>query len=207
MLVAANSADSASAANNPGKIDPEKIPYKYHIIAVDHLGSAMEPVVRFDKGTAHVELRPWVTEDTTNRNLRPELYRKEYLACLLGHMRDEVLHPGSMTSAELGPEEGLFEHYRRLRAAGQVDRMVIYIHGGLNFIKQSGPFPGSTEKAVALTPLLLNQKIYPIFICWSSNLFGTYLENLLTVREGLRQPGRALPLLLFNCWRISAAQP
>jgi pimeloyl-ACP methyl ester carboxylesterase len=75
---------------------------------------------------------------------------------------------------------------------------MIYIHGGMNFIAKTGPFDGSTEKAVALTPLLLREHIYPIFICWNSNLFDTYRENLLFVREGLRQTGRGLATAPFQ---------
>ena len=58
-------------------------------------------------------------------------------------------------------------------------RIMIVIHGGMNFIK------GAVARASAsYKPIQGSSDYYPIFICWDSNPFSTYWDGLVFNREG-----------------------
>jgi pimeloyl-ACP methyl ester carboxylesterase len=166
----------ASAALSREEI--ARINFNDHILAVYHFGSALEPDIHATAWDQNgyptkfsVHYKSWATEQT-------------YRPMPAGQPRREFLD-------YLWSDGGMFQNYKRLRDAGKVNRVVIYIHGGLNFITGAG------AKAAELTPVMLNEGIYPIFIVWSSNLFDTYGEHLI-VREGMRQPGKGLITLPFQ---------
>ncbi|HEV7401326.1 MAG TPA: hypothetical protein VGO11_00295 [Chthoniobacteraceae bacterium] len=181
---------------SPAVRDQLKHPdYRHHILAVDEEGSALLPVAtptKFDNAANPVAWRvtfdKFPTEDTKNTiEIIPAGPRKGKLG-----LRREFIEylegvPGHLDGFGHDPERiGLFENYRRLCAAGAVDHVIIYVHGGLNFIGSAA------VKACELTHAMLADRAYPIFVCWNSNLFGTYAEHLVGVREGIRMPGFAL---------------
>lgn len=156
--------------------------YRNHIIAVDEHGSALSPkcvVTNRDAGGRpnawRVTYDQWSSEDTSK--VDPQTWkttaRREFIDYLEGvkGTRDSDRQPVG--------EDGVFANYEKLYRAGAVDRVIIYIHGGLNFIGSAG------VKACELTHAILDDRAYPIFIVWNSNLFGTYGEHLFGVREGV----------------------
>ncbi len=163
----------------PGDID-----YRHHILAVDEHGSAIEPLVtitsRGPDGTPsswRVKYRDWKTENTQQgdqRRFRMEFSR--YIESTRGIPDDYT----RKTGAPVPERDGIFENYRKLYRAGKVNRVVFYIHGGMNNVKGAG------EKACELAHAMLADGIYPICIVWNSNLFDTYGEHLFSVRDGLR---------------------
>jgi pimeloyl-ACP methyl ester carboxylesterase len=70
-------------------------------------------------------------------------------------------------------------------------RMVIFVHGGLNTQRRT------VERAVRLTPQMLNDGVFPLFLNWRSSLNASYLEHLLHVRQGKRQGVLGIPLAPF----------
>jgi pimeloyl-ACP methyl ester carboxylesterase len=82
-------------------------------------------------------------------------------------------------------------------------QVVIYVHGGMNFIA------GAAEKSAQMADELVPQGIYPICICWNSNLFDTYGAHLFEVRNGISRPLRAIltsPAALLADFGSSAAR-
>jgi hypothetical protein len=195
--------------------------YRHHIVAIDEFGSAMEVIdetPRTAGAKRRLVLKRFPSEDTehflarndtdpnapvfvqcdgqpqrvTNSQPYWKLFRWEFMRQM--HARrgqpDDYTRDFGLPPPE---SDGIFENYRRLRAAGVVDHVVIYIHGGLNFIGSAG------VKACELTGPMLQDRAYPIFIIWNSNLFGTYGEHLWAVREGQHHPffgAATLPLQL-----------
>jgi hypothetical protein len=160
------------------------IDYRHHIVAIDEHGSGLEPVVtitsRGPDGTPtgwKVGYRDWRTEDTKTGG--KETFRMDFIRYIeaVGGKADN--YPREI-GAPVPTRDGIFENYRKLYAAGRVDRVVFYIHGGMNNVRGAG------EKACALTHAMLADRIYPICIVWNSNLFDTYGEHLFAVRDGLR---------------------
>lgn len=158
--------------------------YRHHIIAVDADGSALHPVcdvtrrVDGEPVAWSVKYKKWDTENTAKVGDDWRISaRREFVTYLEG---TEGKKDAQGREAE---HDGLFENYQLLRKAGAVDRVVIYIHGGLNFISGAG------EKACELTHAMLKDRAYPIFIVWNSNLFETYGQHLVGVREGVAEPG------------------
>lgn len=62
----------------------------------------------------------------------------------------------------------------------KTNRIVIYIHGGLNGRS------GIVSQAVSQTDEFLKDGAYPIFIEWDSGLFPNYFDHLFFVRRGKR---------------------
>jgi pimeloyl-ACP methyl ester carboxylesterase len=62
--------------------------------------------------------------------------------------------------------------------AKKFDRIVLFIHGGLN------TFSSSIGRAIDLTDSMEKESCYPIFIIWKSEPFSTYWEHLWKVRQG-----------------------
>jgi hypothetical protein len=160
------------------------IDYRHHIVAIDEHGSGLEPQVKITArgpdGTPtgwKVGYRNWRTEDTKTgekETFRMDLIR--YIEAVAG----KADNYSRETGAPVPSRDGIFENYRKLYADGKVDRVVFYIHGGMNNVRGAG------EKACALTHAMLADRIYPICIVWNSNLFDTYGEHLFAVRDGLR---------------------
>ena len=73
-----------------------------------------------------------------------------------------------------------------LRAApkgpGGKQRLLIFVHGGLNTQK------GSVERVVELAPRITTAGYYPLFINWRSSLPYSYFDHLLSVRQGEDMP-------------------
>jgi hypothetical protein len=141
--------------------------YQHHILAVDEHGSAVVPIVT-RKGTGEkakyrTSHRPMEGEDT--RKLSQALAGRQVLNDYLTAMFNEA-------------------------AAAKPREVVVYVHGGLNNID------GAISKAAFMTDYFADSStdrgIYYIGICWNSDLSPTYGEHLWSVREGLRQPGRAI---------------
>lgn len=57
-------------------------------------------------------------------------------------------------------------------------RVVVFVHGGLNNQDRS------IERAIEMSPLMLEQGVYPIFVNWRSNLLSCYADHLFFVRQG-----------------------
>lgn len=72
----------------------------------------------------------------------------------------------------------ILKHIVDLKEAREIDRIVFYIHGGMNNIH------GAVEKAARLHETMLQDRVYPIFICWDSNPLTTYADHLVWVRFG-----------------------
>jgi len=180
MLAHAVAVGPCSAAAAPSA----EIDYRHHILAVDEHGSAIEPLVKITS-RAHdgtptgwtVKYRDWDTENTQRGDqMRFRMEFSRYVEAVGGVSDDYTRGAG----ANVPDRDGIFENYRRLYRAGKVDRVVFYVHGGMNNVKGAG------EKACELTHAMLADGIYPICIVWNSNLFDTYGEHLLSVRDGLR---------------------
>lgn len=71
---------------------------------------------------------------------------------------------------------------RNIEASGK-QRVVIFIHGGLN------TQPESVARAVELHRPILDDGAYPIFINWQSNLYSSYRDHLLWLRRGREGSG------------------
>jgi len=162
----------------------DEIDYRHHILAIDEHGSALEPQVtittRAADGTPtgwNVKYRDWKTEDT--RRGDPNKFRMEFNRYIEG----KAGVPDGYTAlcgAEPPDSDGIFENYQRLYRAGKVNRVVFYIHGGMNNVRGAG------QKACELVHAMLADGIYPICIVWNSNLIDTYGEHLYAIRDGLR---------------------
>jgi pimeloyl-ACP methyl ester carboxylesterase len=62
--------------------------------------------------------------------------------------------------------------------SGSYDRIMIFIHGGLN------SYSSSVERAISLTDSMSKDKVYPIFIIWNSEGLSSYWEHIWKVRQG-----------------------
>lgn len=147
---------------------------RYHIIAVNERGEAMMPRIehredRNGKLNYRSDLEPLHGNDPKiaklNRSQRFDAYQELFHA-YLGEM-------GARISKLYGEGD----------QQGKVEQIAIYIHGGMNSIH------GACEKAAELTPVLLEQHYYPIFITWDSNPLTTYADHLLFVRMGRSRRG------------------
>lgn len=63
-------------------------------------------------------------------------------------------------------------------------RIVIFAHGGLNFLKQA------IQRAASEGPIA-ERDCYPIFICWDSSFSTSYVEHLTSIRNGVDRGGDA----------------
>lgn len=65
-------------------------------------------------------------------------------------------------------------------AESKTNKIMFFIHGGMNFTS------GAVVRAAELLDKgdIARKGYYPIFICWDSNPFTTYLEHLFWVRAG-----------------------
>jgi len=106
---------------------------------------------------------------------------EEYLAILFESI-DEYLGHGRVTIAEEVLGEGKQETVVELdHGHGEVQRVLLFIHGGLNGQK------GTIDRAAHLYEKILTDEedgAYPVFINWQSNLMSSYLSHLLFVRQG-----------------------
>jgi pimeloyl-ACP methyl ester carboxylesterase len=183
ILVVQNHLSEAAPKHSSAKM-PGDIDYRHHILAIDEHGSALQPDVtvtsRAADGTPpgwNVQSRDWQTEDT--RSGEPEEFRMEFNRSIEGKagVADGYTSLGGAAPPD---RDGILENYQRLYRAGKVDRVVFYIHGGMNNVRGAG------AKACELAHAMLADRIYPICIVWNSNLFDTYGEHLFSVRDGLR---------------------
>ncbi|MDQ3621069.1 MAG: hypothetical protein M3463_01055, partial [Verrucomicrobiota bacterium] len=133
-----------------------------------------------------MKYRDWATENTQQGEQKR--FRMEFARYIEG-VRGVPDNYTYETGADVPDRYGIFENYRKLYLAGKVDRVVFYIHGGLNNVKGAG------EKACELAHAMLADRIYPICIVWNSNLFDNYGEHLFSVRDGLRNTGWGLATL------------
>ncbi len=157
-----------SAHPLPELSDPKVLDYQHHMLVVDNHGSALYPVVKRHD----------------DRNGQPQ-----YDVQLYG-MKDERTH--ELANAKRYRQQlenylnGMFQKMEQEHA----QEIVIYVHSGLNNVE------GAVRKTAYLTDYFRTKepekKIYYIGICWNSALGPTYYEHLFRVREGLRQPARAI---------------
>ncbi len=63
-------------------------------------------------------------------------------------------------------------------ANNEVDRVVIFLHGGLTNYRKT------RKRALELTDAMLTDRVYPIFVSWNSGTGSSYLEHLVLIRQG-----------------------
>ena len=166
--------------------------YCHHILAVDADGNALMPWVTcvsasdgsrsYQAGTAKL-----FGEDT--RGAKIDAVK---LAALI-EGQDKVAVDPALHNVLAGRRQlylyldAMFKAIERERP----DEVVVHIHGGLNDIN------GAIAKTALISDDLErhrppDHRIFYIGICWNSDLFPTYKDHLLSIREGLHQPGKAL---------------
>ncbi len=161
---------SALAAPSPGwaKWQEWEAP-NLHVIAVNERGIAMLPRIerRVEKDDTAVDKdkRPEVRADLVwFGGQAPNLSRK-----------DSYAKYDAAYDAYIG---AILKNIVTLKDAKKIDRLVFYIHGGMNNIH------GAVAKAARLHETMLKDRVYPIFICWDSHPLTTYADHLVWVRFG-----------------------
>ena len=184
--------------------------YCHHILAVDADGNALLPRVSRTQGADgfwryHATNVKLAGEDTRGAKFDAAAVTALFNGRADGPAADEairnVLHGRKLLYLYLYE---MFQAIERERP----DEVVVHVHGGLNNIN------GAIEKTALISDDLESRrdhgrKIFYIGICWNSDLFPTYLEHLGLIREGLRQPGKALvtaPAMLLSDLGSAAAR-
>jgi hypothetical protein len=180
----------------------EKDTYCHHVLAVDADGNALLPRVTktiASDGTPRyrAKIEMLAGEDTRGAKLDAD-----ELQALLNRKSSHPDKEQAVRNIIRGRKnlylylDAMFRNIEREKP----DEVVIHIHGGLNKIT------GAIEKTALLADQLreassLDHKIYYIGICWNSDLYPTYKDHLLSIREGLHQPGKAIitaPAMLLS---------
>ena len=176
--------------------------YCHHILAVDADGNALVPqVTRTDGGSDklpryHADTVKLAGEDTRGARLDfAELVARGAEAAAAGKRYTPVTNE-AMENVLAGRRQLYFylEAMFRQIALERPDEIIVHVHGGLNNI----------HGAIAKTALIADRfeldrvdppggkrRLYYIGICWNSDLYPTYKDHLLSIREGLHQPGKA----------------
>ena len=192
--------------------------YCHHIIAVDEDGNGLLPIITRSKnndGSYHYSAKyvPLAGEDVRGARVNSLQLRE---AARSGNFYGPKPFNSQMALAL----EGRTTLYNYLEAVFKSisehhpKEVIVYVHGGLNSIE------GAMEKSAFLADTLEAEESgkYFIGICWNSDLMPTYHQHLFSIREGLRQPTKAiitapemllsdfggavvrLPLNLINFW-------
>ncbi|MCW5200828.1 hypothetical protein VU07_03325 [Desulfobulbus sp. F4] len=74
--------------------------------------------------------------------------------------------------------DGIKAFAQKQKTAGQEAEVLFFIHGGLNIES------GAMERAGHQIPLIKEQGKYPVFVLWESSGFETYIDHLLSIRQG-----------------------
>lgn len=168
-----------------------------HILAVDADGNALVPHVSVSAdGRYSARHETLVGEDTRGANFAGVRTDELEPIDLLGYDRLALRNVLTGRRALYDYLESMFKAIER----EQPDEIVVHVHGGLNNI----------DGAIAKTALISDdlekrqppdRRVFYIGICWNSDLYPTYKEHLFLIREGLRQPGKAIvtaPAMLLS---------
>lgn len=192
--------------------------YCHHIIAVDEDGSAVLPVVTKSTakdGTFHYTATSMRLDDEDMRGATVDSAALAHAAAS-GTINQPVPYNPQMAVALRG-RKPLYDYLEAMFgeiASKHPHEVVVYVHGGLNKIN------GAIAKSALLADTFERERKgkYFVGICWNSDLIPTYGQHLFSIREGLRQPGKAiltspamllsdaggaavrLPLNLINFW-------
>jgi hypothetical protein len=175
--------------------------YCHHILAVDADGNALMPWVTRTLATDGSNAYQARTTKLCGEDTRGAKIDAATLAAII-EGRDKAPAGPALRNVLAGRRQLYLYLDAMFRAIEQErpDEVVVHIHGGLNDIN------GAIAKTVLISDDLerrppTDRRIFYIGICWNSDLFPTYTDHLLSIREGLHQPGKALvtaPAMLLS---------
>lgn len=187
-----------------------QFPPQRHILAIDSAGYARYPDLWVEKGPqAREKTIKWNGEKVAVTEYFPAKYGvdlRTFKEVARRPLRKEGV-AGEPTGrfARFASGEGfdydrafgqyLDEMKAAFKASGKI-RLLIVIHGGMNFINDAA------KNAAQVAPAIQCQSkdTFPVFICWDSNPFSTYGDEITWVRGGVhnrqRGPGPTIYSLL-----------
>lgn len=118
------------------------------------------------------------------REKEENLYDTVYLPAVRNHICQLLFHASGASPEDIPRlcQEFLkpSNNSQAIKPEGKKEKkkLLIFVHGGLN------DFQSGLDRAVARTADILRAGYYPIFINWDSNLWHTYREHVLYVRQG-----------------------
>jgi len=147
-------------SNQTLKMSPEekKVNLAQHIIRLNRDGLVTKTDISQRSWLDKIKQKP-LDKDIVKNNIETIITQAEELARL-----------------KLGVED-----YKNLNRKKIPVRLLIHVHGGLNY------FSDSDHRAKKTTNRIIKDEkdwYYPVFISWPSSFTGTYAEHLFSVREG-----------------------